>query len=63
MVSVNIENINITSISEIRSLGVTLDSMMSMEKQVNSATRSAYQYTIPVCHMKSVQFADTLVKM
>ena len=41
-ISVNIENINITSISEIRSLGVILDSTMSMEKQVNSVTRSAY---------------------
>ena len=39
-ISVNIENINITSISEIRSFGVILDSTMSMEKQVNSVTRS-----------------------
>ena len=39
----NIENINITYISEIKSLGVILDSTMSMEKQVNSVTRSAYR--------------------
>ena len=30
-ISVNIKNINITSISEIQSLGVILDSIMSME--------------------------------
>ena len=41
-VSVNIENINITSISKIKSLGVIIDSTMLMEKQVNSVIRSAY---------------------
>ena len=59
-VSVNIENINITSISEIRSLGVILDSTMSMEKHVNSVTKSAYH---TICCIKSVEFADTSVKM
>ena len=41
-VSINIENVNIRSISKIKSLGVIVDSTMSMKKQVNSVTRSAY---------------------
>ena len=53
-ISVNIENINITSISEIRRLGapVILDSTMSMEKQVNSVTRSAYHMLYKISRIR-----------
>ena len=51
-VSVNVENINITSISEIRSLGVILDSTMSMEKHVNSVTKSAYHMLYKISRIR-----------
>ena len=51
-VSVNVENINITSISEIRSLGVILDSTMSMEKHVNSITKSAYHILYKISRIR-----------